>query len=117
MEIPSYMHVLDGRLRIKVPEIKRSPEQALHVETIIEALEGVISVKANPTTGNCLIFYHSHLLSHADLIQALKQSGYLRIPVTTPMSTSSVTFFNNFGHTIARSVTEAVMERAILALL
>ena len=117
MEIPSYMHVLDGRLRIKVPEIKRSPGQALQVEAIIEALIGVISVKANPTTGNVLIFFHSHLLSHSDLIQALRQSGYLRMSATAPMSANTFSFIDRFGHTIARSVTEALMERAILSLL
>jgi copper chaperone CopZ len=117
MDIPFYMHVLDGRLRIKVPEIKRSPEQALQVEAMIEELKGVISVKANPTTGNVLVLYHSHLLSHADLIGALRQSGYLRMPATSPLSTGTVSFFDTFGHAIARSVTEALMERAILSLL
>ena len=117
MEMPSYMHVLDGRLRIKVPEIKRSPRQALQVESLLEALDGVISAKANPTTGNVLIYYHSHLLAHADLIHELRQSGYLRMPAAASIPTDSVAFFDKVGHTLARSVTEALMERAILALL
>ena len=117
MVIASYIHALDGRLRIKVPQIKRSTREAFHVEAIISSLDGVTSVKANPTTGNILIHYDSNLLTHADLISHLKRSGYLRPSDVIQEPISSTSFLDNVGHAIARSVTEALMERAILALL
>jgi copper chaperone CopZ len=117
-DVPSYLHVMDGRLRVKVPEIKRSVQKALHVEGVLASLEGVIRVTANPTTGNVLVLFHSHLLTHAAIIQTLRQSDYLRAQ-TTVVSTVRFTehMVDTVSHAIARSVAEVVMERALLALL
>ena len=58
----SYLHVMDGRLRVKVPETRRSVAKALHVEQLIQTLPGIIRVTANPTTGNVLVLFDSEQL-------------------------------------------------------
>lgn len=117
MDVPSYLHVMDGRLRVKIPEMKRSAQRARHVEELISALEGVIQASANPTTGNLLVLYHSHVLAHTDIILTLKKAEYLRIP--PPVSSTGLTahLAGLVSQAIARSVAEMLMERAILALL
>ena len=119
MDISSYVHVLNGRLRIKVSEIKRSAEKASQVEEIIRVLDGVISVTANPITGNVLVFYHSHLLTHLAIIEALQDADFLRTPAlqVVPLSTTSRSFMETIGHAVATSAAEALMQRALLALL
>ena len=118
MDISSYVHVLNGRLRIKVSEIKRSAEKASQVEEIIRVLAGVISATANPITGNVLVFYHSHLLTPLAIIGALQDADFLRTPVLEqPLSTTSRSFMEMIGHAVATSAAEALMQRAILALL
>lgn len=116
-DVTSYLHVLDGRLRVKVPEIKRSVQKALHVEGVLASLEGVIRVTANPTTANVLVLFHSHLLTHAEIIQVLRQSDYLRAPASTSPFQFTGSTVDTVSQAIARSVAEALMERAILALL
>ena len=114
----SYLHVMDGRLRVKIPETKRSVSKALHVEEVIRSLPGITRVTANPTTGNVLVLFDSEQLTHDEILSALKKADYLR----EPSSTSSLFQFtapmvDTVSHAVARSVAEALMERAILALL
>jgi copper chaperone CopZ len=115
----SYLHVLDGRLRVKIPETKRSVSKAFQVEQVIRSLSGITRVMANPTTGNVLVLFDSAQLTHDEILSALKKAGYLREEVST--STFSFQFtarmVDTVSHVVARSVAEAVMERAILALL
>jgi hypothetical protein len=116
----SYLHVLDGRLRVKVPEIKRSVPKALHVEQVIKSLKGIIRVTANPTTGNILVFFDSALLTHTEILFALKEADYLREDASQASTSSfqlTARMVDTVSHAVARSVAEALMERAILALL
>ncbi len=117
MDVPSYLHVMDGRLRVKVPEMKRSLQKAQHVEAIIRSLEGVIQASANPTTGNLLVLYQSHVLTHTDIILTLKKAEYLRVPSPAQSAALTAHLSNAVSQAIARSVAELLMERAILALL
>ena len=117
----SYLHVMDGRLRVKIPETKRSVSKALHVEQVIRSLPGITRVTANPTTGNVLVLFDSAQLTHTEILSALKEAEYLREQVSTSSSSSSFQFttrmVDSVSHAVARSVAEALMERAILALL
>lgn len=116
MDVPSYLHMLDGRLRVKVPEMKRSPRKALHVEEIIQLLDGVMTVTANPTTGNVLVLFEAHRLTHHDIIMTLKKANYLQTAAPTQWEVTEKVV-HSVSQVLAKSVAEALMERAILALL
>ena len=113
----SYLHVMDGRLRVKVLEVKRSVPRARHVEELIGSLPGVSRVTANPTTGNVLVFFDSGQLTYDDILSALKKADYLQEPAPTSSFQLTAGMVDTVSHAVARSVTEALMERAILALL
>jgi copper chaperone CopZ len=114
----SYLHVMNGRLRVKILETKRSASKALHVEQVIRALPGVQRVTANPITGNVLVLFDAAALTHAEILSALKKADYLREEVPTSSSSFQFTarMVDTVSHAVARSVAEALMERAILAL-
>ncbi len=117
MKVSSYLHMMEGRLRVKVPEMKRSVPKALHVEEVIKGLPGITTVSANPTTGNVLVLFDSEQLTHTDILAALKEADYLR--EEAPVSSFQLTarMVDTVSHAVARSVAESLMERAILALL
>lgn len=117
MNVSSYLHVMDGRLRVKVPEMKRSIPKALHVEEVLKSLQGITRVTANPTTGNVLVFFDSAQLTHTEILSALKKADYLQEEVSTSSFQFTARVVDTVSHAVARSVAEVVMERAILALL
>jgi len=53
----SHIHHVPGRLRIRIPELKRNPAMADSLITKLESTTGVSSVVANSLTGSVLIHY------------------------------------------------------------
>ena len=74
----SYVHALEGRLRIKIPEVKGAPLKACEVERHIIQSPGVDEVSANPITGSVLILYNSRLIGPEELLFALQEIGCLQ---------------------------------------
>ena len=74
----SYVHALEGRLRIKVPEVKGAPLKACEVERHLVQSPGVDEVSASPTTGSVLILYNSRLIGQEELLFALQEIGCLQ---------------------------------------
>lgn len=65
-------HILEGRLRIKVPEIKCSYAMAGEMESQLDKLNGVAHVKANPLTGYVLVLFDSQVISHYQVYAVIK---------------------------------------------
>src|SRR4051794_37197486 len=84
-----YIHSIPGRLRVKVPEVKRSPEAAMRVQRRLSELEAVREVRANPLTGNVLVLYDRGGTGPDRIIEAIRAPGYLRSPRPGPMVEAS----------------------------
>src|SRR3974377_2260189 len=80
--ISSYVHALEGRLRIKVPEVKGAPLKAREIEGHLSLCPGVEEFSANPITGSVLVLYNPRLIGQEEIILAFKEIGYLE--ETTP---------------------------------
>ncbi|HEX8198857.1 MAG TPA: hypothetical protein VF590_00075 [Isosphaeraceae bacterium] len=74
----TYLHSIPGRLRVKVPEVKRSPEAAERLERGLRDLVPVGEVRANPRTGNVLVRYEPGGTGPDRIIEAIRALGYLR---------------------------------------
>jgi len=73
--LSTYFHLLEGRLRIKVPLIKRSPVKAAELEQLLRRMNGVAEVMANPITGNVLIFFDEEVINHQDILRKIARTG------------------------------------------
>ena len=112
MQGTSYVHMLEGRLRIKVSEIKGSSERAVEIEEALSRLNGILHVKANELTGNVLVLFDSALTNHYHIIGTLKDLGCLNEEGTPSRRPSS-----RWSDAIVGPITQVVIERAILALI
>jgi copper chaperone CopZ len=109
--IAPYLHILDGRLRIKLPQVKGAPQRALAVEQLLRGLVGVTEVTANPLTGNVLVLFTSTVIRQHDIHAALQQTGHLRNYQTEEPGQTS------FLSMAVPSALETVLERLVLALI
>lgn len=75
--ISSCVHALEGRLRIKVPEVKGAPLKAREIERHLNQCPGVEEVAANPITSSVLILYNPRLIGQDEIIIGLQELGYL----------------------------------------
>jgi hypothetical protein len=62
-----YLHVLPGRMRLRIPEVRHAPERAAEVEEALIRIRGVRSVRANPRTGMALIHFDDRELTAVDV--------------------------------------------------
>jgi copper chaperone CopZ len=107
-----YCHIIAGRIRIKVPEVKGCHAMAGEVESQLAKLNGVAHVTANPVTGNVLVLFDSQVISHYHVVAVIKDLNCLNGEASvSPRS------HNHVSQWLLRSVTELVLERAILAVL
>ena len=113
-----YLHVLDGRLRIKVPEVKGAPLKASKVMEDLSKLHGVTYVQANPTTGSVLVLFESEIISSEQIVQALRQTGCrLDSGIVSTPGGGQEGVGQRLAETLLHSVFEAAIQRAILSLI
>jgi copper chaperone CopZ len=115
MKIASYSHVTPGRLRIKIPKVKGSPDTAQQVERDLRNVKGVNSVTANPLTGNALILFDDQYLTHSDLIDVLIMQGYLERQRNNSRRSKQGASLDQLLHPeyIARAVADVVLQTAV----
>jgi len=110
--ISPYLHVLAGRLRIKIPAVKGSLQRASEVEQLLLGIDGITDVTANSITGNVLILFESTVISQQDIITTLQKTGYL-----SNESHPAKQERKNFTNLVMQSAVELAIERLVLALI
>ncbi len=85
----TYFHALDGRVRIKIPQVKKSSAQASALKRMLLAVNGVTEVTTNSTTGNVLILFDSTIVKLQEILQELQRHGYLDAAFKSTMSQKS----------------------------
>jgi copper chaperone CopZ len=119
----TYIHALDGRLRIKVTGVKGAPRRALEIEDELQAIDGVDHVKANPTTGNILIVYRPDKIGQHEVVSALHGLGCLQEHDRAQMLAGSYSggiaegFSGMLAETLVRSTMELALQRLVSALI
>jgi copper chaperone CopZ len=115
--VSSYVHALEGRLRIKIPEVKGTPLRAREVENHLQLLTGMNEVSANPITGNVLILYDPRLLREDQIISTLKELGYLVEALPKAQETKGRGAVELVTSTIASTLMEVALSRLVAALI
>jgi copper chaperone CopZ len=115
--ISSYVHALEGRLRIKIPEVKGAPLRASEIERHLSLCAGVEEVSASPITGSVLVLYNPRLIGQEEIIFAFQEIGYLA--ESNPQAPGGHGGTTNHEGTIARvttAVASTLMEIALSSL-
>ena len=112
--ISAYFHALNGRLRIKVAELKGLPMKALAVEGQLRNIDGINHVRANPTTGNVLVLYDPAKIGQYEVLGALQRLGYLRANSGIQTAKRSQPWaYEGLGEAMAETLVRTTMELAV----
>jgi copper chaperone CopZ len=110
-----FIHSLEGRLRLKIPQVKGAAAKALEIEAHLRHFTGVESVSANPVTGSVLILYDSSLIDQGHLISIFKESGYLS--PSPPEAVSAPGIVKKVTTTVTAGLMEVALTRLVAALI
>jgi hypothetical protein len=107
-----YLHALDGRMRIKITEVKGSPAAAEEVTRYMLSSPGIDEVNANPITGNVLILYNNNQISQRGILKLLLDAGYLKRTVSASASQGE-----GLVSVLAKAVMETALQSMVMALI
>src|ERR1051326_1122329 len=115
MSIPSYVHAIEGRLRIKIAGIKHSEGNAARVKSDLEELAGIRHVNANPATGNVLVLFDPSTIDQEQIIAKLNVMKSFE-QSTWRQSDGGPQLSGRIAETLVQSALQMALERVILAL-
>jgi len=117
----SYLHSLDGRLRIKVLGVRAAPEHAARLEEQFAGVAGMRQVQANPVTGNVLFMYDPSGIRQRDIMKMLQRLGWVSAapaPSQPPVArVAHAAHADSTGHRILEKLITALLEIVLLRLL
>jgi hypothetical protein len=76
-----YIHHVAGRLRLKLPQMRKDPQRAHEIQSAACRISGVISVDANIITGSLLVRYDKHQVNVETIMTSMAEMGLLSAPV------------------------------------
>ncbi|MGC8659768.1 MAG: HMA2 domain-containing protein [Desulfomonilaceae bacterium] len=107
-----YLHNTPGRMRIKIPALKRNPNLADDLYALLHRRSGVKSLQINTLTGSIKINFDESMIKPSTLVGLLSLEGHLdpsRI-VSTKKYMDKV--FSEAGGTISRAILGLVLDKA-----
>jgi copper chaperone CopZ len=69
------VHVLPGRLRVRLAAIKKAPAMAAQVEQALRQVTGIAEAVANPVTGSVLVRYDAERTTPQTILARLAPYG------------------------------------------
>jgi hypothetical protein len=79
-----YVHNVPGRLRVKIPDIKGNESNYLKIKDLLSQYDEINRISINPVTGSVVVHYNEDKLQPWEILFSLKESGYLKGPITIP---------------------------------
>jgi len=118
----TYVHHIPGRLRVRLPAIKRNEAKAAVVRGLLEAVDGVHSVEIARLTGSVTVTYSPAAISGAALIETLRGAGYVNgdIALDRPQdyfAAQADRLGDEIGKAAMGFVVEKLLERSAVAVI
>ena len=119
-----YLHLLNGRIRIRSRVIKGNLPRAQLLTRQLQTHTGITEVATNTLTGSILVLYNPAEVAQEQVLSLLSTVGQL--PELRPLSqaemtveslASQPTFSQNLFHTIVRASVDFAVQRLAIALL
>jgi hypothetical protein len=121
-----HLHHVPGRLRLRVPAIKRNEHHARAVGSVLRETDGVLRHELSSITGSVVVHYAPGRLDPQQLIDRLREltpaaPGTALVswqPVSAPRrpAVGERGLAQQIGKALATSLTEKLIERSALAL-
>jgi len=72
-----YVHEVPGRLRIRIPSLKRNARFAVEIQTLLKRVPGVTRVSANTMTGSVVVHFDADAVTSHSILSFLSREGYI----------------------------------------
>ena len=101
---------MPGRLRVRLPDLKRNAALSASIEALLRNAKGVKSVSVSPLTGSVLIHYDQQSTTSADVLRSFQNQGYLRPAI--PLCCAAAGPAGSLAR-VAKTVKQPYVERSL----
>jgi hypothetical protein len=111
--MPYYVHDVPGRLRIKIPSLKRNAIGARKLRALLSRVDGVCSATVNQMTGSILVNYDKNVTHSSELLMLLNRQGYIDAEKVTPSEQMIDREMKKLGKVASKALVGIVLDRAL----
>jgi hypothetical protein len=79
-----YLHEVPGRLRVRIPALRRNARDAQEIQRLLKSLSGIISTSVNTMTGSVTVNYDPEFVSSVAILTLLSREGYIDVAEVLP---------------------------------
>jgi hypothetical protein len=108
-----YVHQVPGRLRIKIPVMKRNPYRAKELQDLLRCVTGITSTSVNTVTGSVTINYDVDVVRPAGILNLLAEEDYIDVSKAISGSKYVETALSNAGKAVSKILLTAMLDRAL----
>jgi len=106
------IHHVPGRLRVRVPAVKKCNDNAALLKGLLQAVPGVSAAEPNVTSGSIVVRYDPQSTSAALILSVLTDRGYFQ-PIASPATPASVRIRNKIAKAVFWYCVEKAVERSV----
>ncbi|HMK37311.1 MAG TPA: hypothetical protein VK463_19715 [Desulfomonilaceae bacterium] len=107
-----YLHEVPGRLRIKIPALKRNAENAWEIQEVSKNVSGITSTSVNTVTGSVVVNYNPEFVSSRAILTFLSREGYIDLAEEVSSQESVETALGSLGRAASKVLLGFALDRA-----
>ena len=108
-----YLHEVPGRLRIKIPLLKRNPERAMELRKLLRRVAGITSTSTSTVTGSVTINYDRDIVRPNSILNLLAHENYIDLGEAISGYKPAEAVVSNVGKTVSKALLSLALERAL----
>jgi hypothetical protein len=108
-----YRHDIPGRLRIRIPSLKKNPRKIIDLKALTKGLPGINSISVNTITGSVVFLYNPEIMSSHAIVSLLNREGFLGPIATSDTGRHSKRALDQIGAGATKALVGLVLNRAL----
>ena len=107
-----YIHNTPGRLRLKIPQLKRNIRLADDLSLLLGEKNGVQSVEINTLTGSLKVNFNDSVVSSNSLLNLLSQEGHIDLTKLISSKNHMDSVFSGAGKVASKALISLALDKA-----
>jgi hypothetical protein len=107
-----YVHEVPGRMRIKIPSMKRNPRVASEIRALLKKVTGVGTVSVNMVTGSVVVQYDRGSVRSDTILSFLSREGHIDLHNVVFNEPYVESTFSKVGIVVSKALLGYALDRA-----
>jgi hypothetical protein len=108
-----YLHDVPGRLRIKIPDLRRNLHLGQELQRLLNSFSGIESTTANTLTGSLVVCYDPEIISSSSILTFLSREKYIDLAKAVSSEQHMEKALSLAGQAASKALLGLALDRAL----